>query len=429
MSSNKCRRLSLTDTRPAHLPKPLSIQLAARFLDVDDLVSLATTTHHLHEDLRGFPIDLLDYMKMFTPEQLTLAFVRPNYWKLAGVNLRYSDQSLASLSSLSIYRLQLTDFTSLVGLESMTLVKEVTIHRPPPRRVHVCDTKSNYVLDPWTQLEHVTIYDHCLRRIPSLEKLPNIKSLDMSNCCSVTDWSPLGSESLAELDLSNCRTLTAGDLQNLVVFPAMHTLYLDGCDTLEAVPPLEHNTNLTYLSLSRCAFTDLCPLANTSIAELHCVGAFTITDLWPLVKMSGLRELDFSMEYPGRVVTVPIDWTPLGFCERLERLDISGRAIADLSVLGACANLQQLHLRHCTAVTTMTGLGTCARLTLVDLQHSSVTDVSDLISCTRLHVLDLSACLHLPLPWLNMPGERISYRIEGCATVTSFLDEWSLMRT
>jgi Leucine-rich repeat (LRR) protein len=145
--------------------------------------------------------------------------------------------------------------------------------------------------------------------------------------------------------------------------------------------------------------------------------------------MSGLRELDFSMEYPGRIVPAPIDCTPLGFCERLEHLDISGRSIADLSVLGACASLQQLHLRHCTTVTNMTGLGTCARLTLVDLQHSSVTDVSDLSSCTHLHVLDLSACHHIPLPWPNMPGERISYRIEGCAAVTSFLNEWSLMRT
>jgi hypothetical protein len=195
MPSSKCRRLSLTGTRPAHLPTTISTKLVAQFLSVYDLVSLATTVRHTNEDLRGFPIDLLDDRKLFTPGQLTSAFIRQNYWKLTGVKLRYSHQSLVPLSSLPISRLQLMDFTSLVGLESMTLIKEVAIYRPAPKIVHVCDRKSNYVLDTWTRLEHITIYDDCLRRIPSLERLPNIESLDMSGCSSVTDWNPVGSES------------------------------------------------------------------------------------------------------------------------------------------------------------------------------------------------------------------------------------------
>jgi hypothetical protein len=59
--------------------------LVALLLDPHDLASFAIVAHQTHDDLRQFPLDLIEHGRKYTQRKLSALFVQPGYWKPATV--------------------------------------------------------------------------------------------------------------------------------------------------------------------------------------------------------------------------------------------------------------------------------------------------------------------------------------------------------
>jgi hypothetical protein len=80
MASSKRRLTSSIVPRQNSLPATVTY-LVALFLDPHDLTSFAIVAHQTNDDLRQFPLDLIEHGRKYTQRQLSASFIQPGYWK------------------------------------------------------------------------------------------------------------------------------------------------------------------------------------------------------------------------------------------------------------------------------------------------------------------------------------------------------------
>ncbi|KAM5575910.1 hypothetical protein ABKV19_014715, partial [Rosa sericea] len=171
----------------------------------------------------------------------------------------------------------------------------------------------------------ILVLQDCTRLVevhPSLGVLKKLVSLNMRNCKSVESIPPFISlESLKTLNLSLCSKLKKfpeieGNMKSLL------ELHLDGTSIEELPLSVEGLTGLTTLNLTDC--NNLLRLPST---------IQSLTSLKSLI-LTGCSKLDEITENLNHV-------------ECLEKLNIGGTAIRDLSFLVGMKNLNGLYCRGC----------------------------------------------------------------------------------
>jgi hypothetical protein len=188
-----------------------------------------------------------------------------------------------------------------------------------------------------------------LHQVPSfevfqyLQYLINLPSLQVADCTSVADLSPLG------------------------YLTQLNSLILWNCVNISDLSPLAHLTNLTSLELSGCMqVTDIKPLENlTQLTSLALVDCEHVDDLKPLKNLTQLTSLN------------------LRLCHKL----------CNLNALASLTQLTFLDLSFCEQITDLIPLSSLTQLASIKLRScKNITDLNPLSSLTNLSSLDLSGC-------------------------------------
>ena len=409
MASNKKRVMSSTVDRQRPFPV-LVPYLIGHLLAPRDLASFALCAHQVHEELRGFSLELMvqDPLRecggdLYTQERLTALVIQPSYWKVISVMFEHRYKQAMPVPPLSLRKLYLSNYPRLDFLEDLTLLEYLVVERHQTVVNDMRYIPSEFVFGQWaSRLKRLTMMDPMLLTIPSLALLPLLECLDLSGCVSVRSVDIQdASESLSTLKLNHCRTL-------------------------RSVPPLSRFKNLTTLQLRHCDnVSDLSGLeGTTSIVTLHIYDLPFISspELGPIGSLSNLQNLELGVcgyrvhQLPYKVFHI----TPLALCGQLVTLDLSCQKVADLAPLATCTNLRKVIFNYCPGLKRLTGLGSCTQLTEVSIRESAVHCICDLIGCTRLTVLDVTRCRGVRLSLLAVQFWARG-RIEGRSDIHSFM--------
>jgi serine/threonine protein kinase/Leucine-rich repeat (LRR) protein len=137
------------------------------------------------------------------------------------------------------------------------------------------------------------------------------------------------------------------------------------------------------LILSDTSVADLDPLKELALTKLHLSGTevTSIAALRAPVLSGSLREVNF---WKTRIT----DFSPLSACRKLEVLDISDTALADLSIVRGCRlRVAQLSNTKVSDISVLAGMP----LTRVTLRGTAVRDVRPLLQCPTLEEIVLPA--------------------------------------
>jgi hypothetical protein len=173
-----------------------------------------------------------------------------------------------------------------------------------------------------------------------LDALPPLKTVWLTNCQEIDDYSPL----LRFTELGTLALFSSSRLRSLRQLPplkAVGSLSLAGSglgrgelDALVSAAP-----NVINLYLDDCHWLDdLDPLAGLELCDLRINGSSAVSDLRPLSGQVNLSFLDVSHTCIG-------DLTPLERLTKLRVLRLNGcDAVADLRPVAALPNLQELRI-------------------------------------------------------------------------------------
>lgn len=281
----------------------------------------------------------------------------------------------------------------------------------------------------------------CLRFTRSM---PDLETLDMSWCTSLTDDSFSDLSSLDQLRRLNCRgcyQLTEVGLQQLAALPlrdlnlcggvnlrstnanlplTIEQLQLSHCDMIGSLDGVSRLVHLRDLRLDDCHhLTDSSLTALSGLVALHTLDLSSCHELSDISALGGLTELrELSLAHNARVHNLK----PLRTLTALQSLSVQGCNIDDDDVwaLSGATQLSILNLRHCSNVTDrglqglapLTGMRTldlhgCQALTdqglhalscMTVLQNLLLSDCEGIVhlraltSLQALHVLKISQC-------------------------------------
>ncbi|MEG4456864.1 leucine-rich repeat domain-containing protein [Microcoleus sp. N9_A1] len=156
--------------------------------------------------------------------------------------------------------------------------------------------------------------------------------------------------------------------------------FADWCRNIES---LSESTRHTVEVLLKKAGTDDAQAAEqilSSMTELN-LSLKAITDISSLGSLTNLTTLYLGLNN----IT---DISSLGSLTNLTELDLNSNYISDISFLGSLTNLTTLHLNN-TDIADISFLGSLTNLTTLYLNRNRITDISSLGSLTNLTELDL----------------------------------------
>ncbi len=159
-------------------------------------------------------------------------------------------------------------------------------------------------------------------------------------------------------------TLTAADLTSFDRFEKLTNIHLQGCTLPGDVGNL-CRPELRSLALVDCGLTD---------ATLQSLDFAKLTALYSL----DLSENDLSS---------PAAFAALA--DTLEKLNLSGNRISDLSAFSAFGELTELQVSD-NGVQTLSPLASCTALTTLAADGNQISDLSPLAACTRLRTLSVN---------------------------------------
>jgi hypothetical protein len=176
MVSTKRRMTSSIVPRQNYLSATVTY-LVALLLDPHDLASFAIVAHQTHDDLRQFPLDLIEHGRKYTQRQLSALFIQPGYWKPTTVMmLRSCSGNLLPSPPPSLRKVAIYQYNCLDILKGLIFLEVLGIYRKYP---HPLLGRSEFVFGQWaSNLTKVTLNDPRLLILPSLAHIPNIVFLD-----------------------------------------------------------------------------------------------------------------------------------------------------------------------------------------------------------------------------------------------------------
>ena len=297
-----------------------------------------------------------------------------------------------------------------------------------------------------TGLTSLILSGNYIPDLTPLSGLTNLTSLILADN-NISDLTPLsGLTNLTLLILSGNLFSDISPLSGLTNLTSLNLSY----NIISDITPLSGLTSLTFLSLydgiiirDRLALSRLSNLSEADIPDANLRAAIKIAmgkgpddpitgfemaflseleapnsnirDLTGLELATGLTILDLGTELvsgAGYVNSNHIsDFSLLSGLLRLERLDLGGNSISDLSVLsGALSSLTRLERLYLdnNSISDVSALSGLTRLELLYLDNNSISDVSplsDLTDLTRLYLRNNSISDVLPLSGLiNLAG-------------------------
>jgi len=208
----------------------------------------------------------------------------------------------------------------------------------------------------------------------AIQRLPNLKSLDLSGCVAVQELAIADLPSLENLYLSRCRGLTSLDVS---AFPNLRQFYVDGCAGLRSIAGLGALTSLTDLDVSNASGLSGLP------------GVEKLSELVVL----DIRNLDLS------------DFSAIGSLPKLRVLRMGGQdAVETLEPFTSLATLRELHLEACPNLRSLRGIPPgvsqyagftyCPKLVSLDgVESAGALEHLDVTGCE--HLADVSAMARL----------------------------------
>ena len=220
-----------------------------------------------------------------------------------------------------------------------------------------------------------------LTNINLINKFKKLHTLNLNNCLSLIDLSPLaGLTNLSTLDLSYCASLS--DLSPLSGLTNLSTLNLSSCESLSDLSPLAGLTNLSTLNLSCCtSLSDLRGLDElTNLSILNLSSCESLSDLIPLSGLRNLSTLDLNGCYSLS------DLSPLAGLTNLSTLDLNTcKSLSDLSPISGLTKLSSLNLIICDSLIFVKHLAKLKNLIDLNLSSSgNIRDFEELINCYNL---------------------------------------------
>ena len=208
-------------------------------------------------------------------------------------------------------------------------------------------------------LDNRSLGDGVLTEIAKMYALSNL-SLAGNGITDISPLSALGG--LTTLNLSNN---AISDLSALSTLTSLRTLYLDG-NPITDFSPLYSLPSLTTLSIKGISMTDEALRALSNALPSCAINGAKTTENNQLIALGG--------------ETFQADVTSL---------DLSGRALTDISALSACRNLTSLNLSG-NAISDITPLMDIPALQDLILSYNSVSDLRPLMGLTSIRTLDVS---------------------------------------
>ena len=208
-------------------------------------------------------------------------------------------------------------------------------------------------------LDNRSLGDGVLTEIAKMYALSNL-SLAGNGITDISPLSALGG--LTTLNLSNN---AISDLSALSTLTSLRTLYLDG-NPITDFSPLYSLPSLTTLSIKGISMTDEALRALSNALPSCAINGAKTTENNQLIALGG--------------ETFQADVTSL---------DLSGRALTDISALSACRNLTSLNLSG-NAISDITPLMDIPALQDLTLSYNSIADLRPLMGLTSIRTLDVS---------------------------------------
>lgn len=215
-----------------------------------------------------------------------------------------------------------------------------------------------------------TLYlDTCRVDDIAVERLSHMKNLKMVKFTNCTGFTSL--KALQNLENLN-QLIIVGDSQNIQNLP--EHMFTEG-----VFPQVKYLT-LNYVSLSD---------------EGSSLKGFTGLEHFDLSNTKGIKTLDFLKEMKAlRILELEnvqisgADWSVLGFCTELYRLNAVNAGIDDLSGLTSCRKLRELMVSG-AGIADISPLVSCTELEMARLRGNQIKDISPLAECREMTSLDL----------------------------------------
>ena len=209
--------------------------------------------------------------------------------------------------------------------------------------------------------------NNALRNLAPLSGLKTLKELYLQHNAVVDLTALKDLTDLQILDLSYNSIASfapAANLKNL-------TWLSVGNNQLESLAGADKLTNLTYLNASANRITDVKPISGcVHLTELY-LGSNEIQDITSLKSLVKVKTLDFSN---NQVTTLP----SLPSSCALYSINGSNNAIKSLSPLKGMSNLAYVNMDY-NKITSVSALERCPNLVQVNIYGTNATDVYDLI--------------------------------------------------
>lgn len=320
----------------------------------------------------------------------------------------FSDDSLKSigkltkLTKLNISGSTITGITSLEPLKNLTNLQELTID-DYSKSTSVSDLSPLKNLTKLTKLRIATKSVTSLEPLNNLTKLQELYLQDGHGWCGISDISQLANfKDLKDLNIGVTKSVTS-------------------------LEPLKGLTNLKNVEVWGSKFSDLSPLSEKNLDELHIseytgsdssvISSFTnlsflelgraenIKDFSFVSKFTKLKRLFLSESYVSSL-------EPLKNLTNLTELDISGD-FSDLTPLHALTNLTRLGARG--DFSDLTPLKDLTKLRTLTLSSDNLSDLSPIKNLSVLNFIYLTACsLKNIAPLSNL--KTLSWVSIGCCS-------------
>ncbi|XVF52070.1 hypothetical protein PTKIN_Ptkin04bG0235300 [Pterospermum kingtungense] len=252
-------------------------------------------------------------------------------------------------------------------------------------------------------------------KVPSLPSLPNLRRLLLKDC--LLEKFPVleGCTFLEELDLSNCKIISADHLAevadltyDMIIIKKpdcykpmseigtsfehmswLQTLNLSETD-ISSLPPLPNPSKLHSLTLKNCTKLQSLPdfkiLPQLKLLDLQgttSLGAVKAESLYPLTQLRTLKLSNIAVD-GGNKSSLSEN------LKQLKVLDVSGEAVKSLPSLDGLSTLLELLLGGCSSLEELPSLDTLSQLEVLDLSRTKVKKIREKISklthLKRLHL-------------------------------------------
>ncbi|KAJ6861054.1 TMV resistance protein N-like [Populus alba x Populus x berolinensis] len=272
-----------------------------------------------------------------------------------------------------------------------------------------------------------------LSKTPDLTGIPNLESLILEGCTSLSDVHPslAHHKKLQYVNLVNCKSIRI--LPNNLEMESLKVCTLDGCSKLEKFPDIVGNMN--YLMVLRLDETSITKLSS-SILQLIGLGLLSMNTCKNLESIPSsigcLKSLKkFDLSGCSELQYIPEN---LGKVESLEEFDVSGTSIRQLPAsVFLLKNLKVLYLDGCKRIDVLPSLSGLCSLEVLGLRACNLREgaLPEDIGClSSLRSLDLSKNNFVSIPKsINQLSELEMLVLEDCTMLESLPEVPSKVQT